>query len=133
MSVSGNTGPLGQQRGVGFGIVMYIITFGIYGLYWVYKTQEEVKQHSGEGVGGVIGLVIAIVLGIATPFIIGSEVGKMYTKDGQTPPVTGMTGFWILLPLVGGIVWFVKVQRALNRYWQSKAGQATSPAATQTA
>ncbi len=55
MSVSGNTGPLGQERGVGFGIVMYLITFGIYGLYWVYKTQEEIKQHSGEESAGSSG------------------------------------------------------------------------------
>jgi hypothetical protein len=25
-----------------------------------------------------------------------------------------------LLPLIGNIVWFVKVQGALNRYWESK-------------
>ncbi len=42
------SGPLGQPRGIGFGILMFIITLGIYGLYWVYKTQEEIKQHTGD-------------------------------------------------------------------------------------
>ena len=41
MSTSSNTGPLGQPRGVGFGILMYIVTFGVYSFYWVYKTQER--------------------------------------------------------------------------------------------
>ncbi|HXQ87310.1 MAG TPA: DUF4234 domain-containing protein, partial [Gaiella sp.] len=56
------TGPLGQPRGIGFAIIISIITLGIYSLYWVFKTQEEVKEHSGIGVGGVLGLVIYIVL-----------------------------------------------------------------------
>jgi hypothetical protein len=34
--------------------------------------------------------------------------------------VRGITGLWFLLPIVGHLIWFVKVQRALNRYWESK-------------
>ncbi len=26
---TGNTGPLGQQRGIGFGILLFIVTLGI--------------------------------------------------------------------------------------------------------
>jgi Domain of unknown function (DUF4234) len=46
-----NTGPAGQPRGVGFGIRLFIITIGPYGWYWAFKTQEEMKQHTGEGLG----------------------------------------------------------------------------------
>jgi Domain of unknown function (DUF4234) len=48
---SGNTGPLGQPRGIGFGILLVIVTFGFYSWYWVFKTQEEMKQHTGEAWG----------------------------------------------------------------------------------
>ena len=120
---SGNTGPLGNRRGVGFGILLFIVTFGIYGLYWVFKTQEEMKQHTGDGLGGVLGLVIWLLIGAISAFVIPSEVGKMYSKDGREPPVTGWTGLW-LFPFgvfIGpAIVWFVKVQGALNDYWESK-------------
>jgi hypothetical protein len=34
-------------------------------------------------------------------------------------PVSGVTGFWNLIPLVGFIIWVVKVQGALNRRWES--------------
>ena len=71
-----NSGPLGQPRGIGFAILMAIITLGIYTLYWVFKTQDEVKNHSGQGVGGVLGPVIYIVVGIVTWFLVPSEVGK---------------------------------------------------------
>ncbi len=123
MTESGRNRPLGQPRGIAFGIVMFIITLSLYGYYWTYKTHEEIKKYSGEGVGGVVGLVIYIILSIVTPFVIPSEVGKMYRRDGQEPPVSGWTGLWILLPLAGAIVWFVKVQGALNRYWESKGAQ----------
>lgn len=126
MSSSGNTGPLGSARGIGFGILVFIVTIGFYSWYWVFKTQEEVKQHSGEGVGGVIGLVIWILLSVVSAFVIPSEVGKMYTKDGQEPPVTGWTGLWLFpgaILVIPAIVWFVKIQGALNRYWTAKGAR----------
>jgi Domain of unknown function (DUF4234) len=129
VSTSGNTGPLGSPRGIGFGILLFIVTIGFYSWYWVFKTHEEIKQHSGEGVGGVIGLVIWILLSFVSAFVIPSEVGKMYKKDGQEPPVTGWTGLWLFpgaILIIPAIVWFVKVQGALNRYWTEKGPSATS-------
>jgi hypothetical protein len=78
------------------------------------------KQQTGEGLGGVLGLVIWILISPVSAFVIPSEVGHMYAKDGKTPPVSGWTGLWLFpfgFLLVPAIVWFVKVQGALNRYW----------------
>ena len=118
---TGNTGPLGQRRGIGFGILLFIVTLGIYSLYWVFKTQDEVKEHSGQGVGGVLGLVIYIVVSIVSWFLIPSEIGKMFKQDGREAPFTGWTGLWLLLPIIGAFVWFIKIQGALTRYWESKS------------
>jgi hypothetical protein len=135
-TASGNTGPLGHPRGIGFGILMYIITLNFYSWFWVFKTQEETKQHTGEGLGGVLGLVIWIVISAVSAFVIPSEVGKMYQKDGQQPPMSGWTGLWLFpgaILIIPAIVWFVKVQGALNRYWEGKAPAATATAPTATA
>ena len=121
-------GPLGKPRGIGFGILLFIVTLGIYSLYWIFKTQDEVKEHSGIGVGGVLGLVIWIVVSPVSWFLVPSEVGKMHKADGGEAPFSGWTGLWLLLPIIGGIVWFVKIQGALNRYWQSKAAPAPAAA-----
>jgi hypothetical protein len=129
VSTSRNTGPLGSPRGIGFGILLFIVTIGFYSWYWVFKTQEEIKQHSGEGIGGVVGLVIWILLSVVSAFVIPSEVGKMYKKDGQEPPVTGWTGLWLFpgaILIIPAIVWFVKVQGALNHYWTGKGAPATA-------
>jgi len=128
--MSKNTGPLGHPRGVGFGILLYIVTFGLYGWYWAFKSQEEMKQHTGEGVGGVLGLVIWILVTPVSGFVIPSEVGKMYRSGGRETPMTGWTGLWLFpgaILIIPAIVWFVKVQGALNRY-REDAPRVTGPA-----
>jgi Domain of unknown function (DUF4234) len=123
----GNTGPLGRPRGTGFGILLFVITLGFYGWYWIYQTMEEMRRHTGEGIGGVLGLVVWIVVGAVMAFVTPSEVGKMYRQDGQEPPVSGWTGLWLFpfgFLIVPAIVWFVKVQGALNRYWEGKGATA---------
>jgi amino acid transporter len=127
---TGNTGPLGQRRGIGFGILLFIVTLGIYSLYWVFKTQDEVKEHSGQGVGGVLGLVIFIVVSIVSWFLIPSEIGKMFKQDGREAPFTGWTGLWLLLPIIGAFVWFIKIQGSLNEYWESKGAVTAASAPT---
>jgi hypothetical protein len=117
-------GAVGQQRGPWFVALIGLITFGIYWLYWFYKTGEETKNYSGEGLGGVLWLVIGLVAAIVMDFVAPSEVGKLYKREGQEPPVTGKTGFWIFLPIVGYFVWVIKVQGALNRFWASKGAAA---------
>ena len=124
MSTNRNTGPLGQPRGIGFGILLFIVTLGFYSWYWAFKTHEEIRQHSGEGLGGVLGLVIWILISPVSAFVIPSEIGKMYQNDGREPPVTGWTGLWLFpggILIIPAIVWFVKVQGSLNRYWEEKA------------
>ncbi len=126
------SGPQGKPRGIGFGILLFIVTIGFYGWYWVYKNQEEMKQHTGDGLGGVLGLVVWILVSPVSAFVIPSEVGNMYKRAGKEPPVSGWTGLWLFpfgLLIVPAIVWFVKIQGGLNRYWESQPGTVAVPAA----
>lgn len=114
-------GPVGETRSIGLSILWFILTLGIYSFYWVYKTHEEIKRYSGNGIGGVLGLVIWLLISPVTFFVVPSEVRWMYEDlDGETSPVRGIYGLWILLPIFGPLIWFVQVQGALNRYWESK-------------
>lgn len=110
---------IGQIRGTGISILLYIVTLGFYGLVYYFKTHDEMKRHSGQGLGGGIALVLALFVGFVLPFTMASEVGNLYKRAGREAPVSGVTGLWILLPLVGAIVWFVKTNGALNEYWKS--------------
>ncbi len=115
-----NSGPLGQERGIGFAIVMTIVTIGIYGIYWICKTYAEVKRHRGEGMGGLLGFLSCfIILGY---FKLPQYIGRMYRAEGnENPPVSGLTGLWYIVPYVGAFIWIAKNQGALNAYWKAKA------------
>ncbi len=115
----GHGGPAGKPRSSLAVILLGIVTLGIYTLYWQYASFEELKDHTGQGIGGGLALVLAIFLGIVNVFLLPSEIGDLYQGAGRARPVSGWTGLWVLLPFVGGIVWVVKTQGALNRYWES--------------
>jgi hypothetical protein len=113
-------GPVGRVRGTGAAMLLYVVTLGIYGLYWYFAVHSEMKRHKGSGLGGGLALVLALFLGIVMPFLSSQEVGELYDRRGQARPVSGVSGLWIFLPVVGGIVWFVKTNGALNSYWRSQ-------------
>jgi hypothetical protein len=107
--------PVGRHRGIGFVILMMIITLGIYGLYWIFITFAELQAHRGQGVSGIVGLLLALIP--VSIFLLPSYIGRMYEEAGRPKPMTGLTGLWALVPLVGSLIWVFKVQGALNRYW----------------
>ena len=116
-------GPIGETRSTGLSMLWFFLTCGIYGWYWYFKVHEEMKNHTGQGLGGGLGLVLYVLVGIASPFIVCDEVGKLYSRRGQQPPVSGATGLWVfpgLFILVGPFIWFVKTNNALNEYWVSQ-------------
>lgn len=117
------TGPVGQIRSTGMCILLTVVTLGIYSLVWYYKTHEEMKAHSGTGIGGVVAVLLAIFVGPVAPFLSSNEVGQLYERRGQVKPVSALTGLWFLLLgwffLVGAFVWFIKTNGALNAYWRS--------------
>jgi Domain of unknown function (DUF4234) len=106
-------------------IIFSIITLGIYYLYWTYQVYRELKEHTGEGIGPVLGLVLGILINPVNWFVLPSEIGNMYAHAGQPKPVSGATGFWNLIPLIGFIIWIVKVQGALNRAWEGQVAVAS--------
>jgi len=116
------TGPIGQVRSTGLQILLFVVTFGIWGFVYYFQTHEEMKRHSGEGIGGVVALLLSIFVSIASPFLLSHEVGRLYERRGQGRPVSALTGLWYfpgILLLVGPLVWFVQTNGALNYYWRN--------------
>ncbi len=110
-------GPIGEQRKPWKVVLLSFVTFGVYAVFWAYRNHEDIKVHTGEGVGGVVGALIYFFAGIITLFLLPLEIKKMYERDGRQSPVGAATAAWILL---FAIPWFVKIQRAMNEYWAAK-------------
>jgi hypothetical protein len=83
-------------------------------------------------VNGIVGVLLGLI--VVSTFLLPSYVGKLYSEDGQQPPITGWGGFWAFIPLIGSFIWVAKIQGGLNRFWEQKsaafapAGYAAAPA-----
>ncbi len=107
-------------------ILLTIVTFGIWTIVWSYQNGEEIKRYAGVGLGGVAYLFITLLISPVTMFMLASEVEQLYRRDGKEPPITTIWGLWFLLPLIGNIIWYVRIQRSINDYWTSH-GSTVSP------
>jgi uncharacterized protein DUF4234 len=113
----------GPYYSVGLVILLSIVTIGIWTFLWTYRTSEDLKKYNGDGLGGVLGVVLHLVFSPVLMFTIPNEIKNMYEREGRQSPVSAVWGLWVLLPLIGNIIWYVKVQHALNEFWVSKGAR----------
>ena len=119
-------GLIGKPRSVGLTILVTIVTFGVWAWIWSYLNGEELKNYRRDGLGGIVYLLFTFFIFPATMFLMANEVEKLYLDAGEQPPITTLWGLWFLLPLIGNIIWYVRIQKAINEFWQARGGT-TSP------
>lgn len=111
------TGQLGKRRSAGLVILLTIVTCGIWAIVWAYQNGDELQRFSGKGLGGVVHLLITVLVSPVTMFLLAGEVEQLYRDDGREPPITTLWGLWFLLPLIGNLIWYLRIQDAINGYW----------------
>ena len=119
-------GPVGQVRGTALQLLLFVVTFGIWAFVYLFQSHDEMKRHSGEGIGGLLALLVGVFAYMASPFLLSHEVGGLYERRGLRKPVSALTGLWFfpgIFLLVGPIIWFVLTNNALNRYWRSEGAR----------
>lgn len=119
-------GTLGKPRSAALVILLTIVTFGIWAVVWSYQNGDELKRHSGNGLGGVAYLFITLLISPVTMFLMASEVEQLYRREGKEPPITTIWGLWFLLPIVGQFIWFLRIQKSINEYWVGHGSAAAS-------
>ncbi len=65
-------------------VLLSIVTLGIYTLFWYYRVFEDLKLRTGNGVGGVVGLLLGLCISIVNVFLLPAEIGNMYAQEGST-------------------------------------------------
>jgi hypothetical protein len=118
--------PLGKRRSAGLVILLTIVTCGVWAVVWAFQNGDELQRFSGKGAGGVVHLVATLLLSPVTMFLLAGEVEQRYRDDGQEPPITVIWGLWFLLPLIGNLIWYLRIQDAINDYWTAH-GQTNDP------
>jgi hypothetical protein len=119
-------GPVGQVRGTALQVLLFVVTLGIWTHVYLFQTHDEMRRHSGQGIGGVLALIVSLFVRIASPFLLSHEVGALYERAGRRRPVSALTGLWFfpgIFLLVGPLIWFVLTNSALNDYWRSNGAR----------
>jgi hypothetical protein len=120
----GGPGSLGRPRSIAVVLLLTIVTLGIWTIVWSYQNGDEIKRHAGTGLGGVPYLLITFFIAPVTMFLMASEVEQLYRREGKEPPITTIWGLWFLLPLIGNLIWYVRIQRSINEYWTAHGATA---------
>jgi hypothetical protein len=118
--------PIGRPRNPWLVLLLTIVTFGIWTLVWSYQNGDEIKRNAGSGLGGVAYLFITLLLAPVTMFLLAGEVEQLYRREGKEPPITTIWGLWFLLPVIGNLIWYFRIQRSINDYWTAH-GSTVSP------
>jgi len=117
-------GPIGKPRSIFMVLVLTVVTLGIWTIVWSFQNGDELKRYSKTGLGGVAYLFITLLISPVTMFLMASEVEQLYRRKGMEPPITTIWGLWFLLPLIGNLIWYIRIQQALNDYWVTSGSTA---------
>ena len=123
---------VGKRRNPCAPLFLPLITLGIYTLVWIYKLFNEARLYAnkrnktkitsgGAAVGFLFIPVFNIVWGIMLSFKIPGLVTRMRQADGvhaDQRGSTGALGFLMLIPIIGGILWVILTQKAINSFWK---------------
>jgi hypothetical protein len=110
-----------------------LITFGIYGLYWYYKVNEEILRYTGDQTISPSRSLLAVIPGfllIVPPFIAyyntANHIVQMEEQRGIPSQISPS-----LVVIVALVIWFAMaayVQEHLNRVWDSASSGPALPA-----
>ena len=107
-------------------ILLTVLTCGIWRGIWSYRAHGDLQRYKGDGLGEVAGLLLGLFIYPVVMFTVPNEIEQMYQRDGRQSPESALLGLWFLLPIIGDLIWYFKVQRALNEFWISKGSQSAA-------
>jgi hypothetical protein len=109
---------------------LVLITLGIYGFYWYYKVNEEIKRYTGDQTISPSRSLLAVIPGfllIVPPFIAyyntANHIVRMQEQRGLGSQISPA-----LVVILGLVIWIgmaAYVQEHLNRVWDSAAAGST--------
>jgi hypothetical protein len=105
------------------------ITLGIYGLYWYYKINDEIRRFERDETISPVRSLMALIFGwliIVPPFIAvwntATHVQRMQQRSGMQQEIS--PALTIVLLLAVSIALGIYVQEQLNRVWDRARGAA---------
>jgi|AP82_1055514.scaffolds.fasta_scaffold151375_2 magnesium-transporting ATPase (P-type) len=99
-----------KGRSLVFQVVVWVLTFGLYGFYWYYSTLEEMTKFNSQRTNSLVWTILMVVpfLNLWAMWKHASAADKAFEKE--YPAVL----LWLLWIFIQPAVWIL-VQLELNR------------------
>lgn len=107
--------------------LLVLVTFGIYGLYWWYKANEEVNRYDPSIEVNPTLSVLALFVPIAnlvTIYRTGARIGQAQANQTGNAGASGILGLLLALLLALDFPYY---QSNLNQLWSNAGGGAAAP------
>jgi ammonium transporter, Amt family len=112
----------------GLNILLYIVTCGIWGAVWSYKTHDDLQKYNGEGLGAIFGLVIGLLAGVVCYAAVSLKPKLGYDDSLDAFGVHGIGGF--LGAVLTGVFCYTAINSAgTDGLWAALRGTAAADAA----
>ena len=110
---------------------LVFITIGIYGFYWYYKVNEEIKRYTGDQTISPSRSLLAVIPGfllIVPPFIAYYNTSNHIVRMQQQRALASQISPSLVV-ILGLVIWIgmaAYVQEHLNRVWDAAASGSTA-------
>jgi Domain of unknown function (DUF4234) len=98
--------------------LLYLVTVGIYGLYWYYKLNEETRDYEQsikvDPTLSLLAILLCVIPAIVSIINTGSRIQQAQKAAGASERCSGALG--LLLAIVGGFH-HVYYQSQINKVW----------------
>jgi len=116
---------IGTKRNPEKVISLWIMTFGLYGIYWLAQTFNDLQKNRKKGMTGNSFAVLAVLfppLALSACWILPEYVGKLYEENGKLEYINSGWGIVLFLPtlalwaIVGMAYFIISTGFSTNEY-----------------
>jgi len=84
-------------------IGLWVMTFGLYGIYWLAKTFSELQANRNKGISGRSYALLAVLfppLAVSACWLLPAYVGRLYAENGKLEHISSCWGAMLFLPTI---------------------------------
>jgi len=99
---------VGTKRSPEKVISLWVLSFGLYGIYWLAKTFSELHENRKQGISGASFATLAVLfppLAISACWLLPDYVSKLYAENGKLEHISTSWGTVLVLPTLA--IWAI--------------------------
>lgn len=109
-----------KRRSLMFQVILYIVTFGLYGIYWYYSTLDEMVKFQGRSTEPILWTLLMFIplLNLIAMWKHASAASDV--SDGTYPAIL----LWVLWIFIAPAMWIL-IQLELNKLADQSSNSAS--------